>query len=494
MKKEERKNVSKKIIKKAKGITLISLVITIIILLILAGVTLSLTLGDNGIITQAQKAKEAQEIAAIKEDFQLAILDKELEKGGTGLTKEELEEIAGNYGELQEDGNTIKTDEGYEIKIDEIYKPGGGTGGDAATDEELAALQEKIEELEQTVEELTNTKTELEGTIEDLNGQLEQAGEDKTALQEQIENLQGQVDSLNKTKEQLEATISDLNTQIADLKAKQSTGNATVAQVLQGATFSNSTSVGLTGEMPNRGAINQTLNAGGSYTIPAGYHNGSGKITVNSLASQTAANAGAGQILSGYTAWVNGNKITGNMTNRGALNWNPSGSSTYTVPAGYYSGGTLNSSGAYNAGVSAADNRVNTNSASYKNGYNAGYSAGNANFPWRTFTVRAYGEGTGTKRNPDVWTFTAPANGIYLIVGASSGTGDKVERYANITVNGTVYLSNHINSVNGSATQDLATRHHHHTVIAYMNKGATATINVYSNYNAATSYYVLQIS
>ena len=80
------KNLSKKIIKKAKGITLISLVITIIILLILAGVTLSLTLGDNGIITQAQKAKEAQEIAAIKEDFQLAILDKELEKGGTGLT------------------------------------------------------------------------------------------------------------------------------------------------------------------------------------------------------------------------------------------------------------------------------------------------------------------------------------------------------------------------------------------------------------------------
>ena len=56
-----------------KAVTLISLVITIIILLILAGVTLSLTLGDNGIITQAQKAKEAQEIAAIKEDIQLAI-------------------------------------------------------------------------------------------------------------------------------------------------------------------------------------------------------------------------------------------------------------------------------------------------------------------------------------------------------------------------------------------------------------------------------------
>ncbi len=357
LRKNNMKNLSKKIIKKAKGITLISLVITIIILLILAGVTLSLTLGDNGIITQAQKAKEAQEIAAIKEDFQLAILDKELEKGGTGLTQEELEEIAGNYGELQEDGNTIITDDGYEIKIDEIYKPGGGTsgGGSGASDEELAALEEKIKELEQTVEDLNNTKTELEGTIEDLNGQLEQAGEDKAALQEQIENLQGQVDSLTKTKEELEATISDLNTQIAELQKKQSTGNATVAQVLQGATFSNSTSVGLTGEMPNRGAINQTLNAGGSYTIPAGYHNGSGKITANSLASQTSANAGAGQILSGYTAWVNGNKITGSMANRGNLNWSGS-NTTYNVPAGYYSGGTLDSRPSYNAGYNAGVN------------------------------------------------------------------------------------------------------------------------------------------
>lgn len=50
MKKEKRK-ISKNMIKQAKGITLISLVITIIILQILAGVTLSLILGDRGIIT-----------------------------------------------------------------------------------------------------------------------------------------------------------------------------------------------------------------------------------------------------------------------------------------------------------------------------------------------------------------------------------------------------------------------------------------------------------
>ena len=384
MKKEIRnsnlKEVRKKLVKQAKGITLISLVITIIILLILAGVTLSLTLGDRGIITQAVNAKEAQEIAAIKEDMQLAILDKELEKGGTGLTKEELEEIAGNYGELQEDGNTIKTDEGYEIKIDEIYNQGGGTtGGDVATDEELAELQQKVEELEKTVEDLNNTKTELEGTIEDLNNQIEQEQGNSAALQEQVDNLTQQVDNLNKTKEQLESTISDLNTQIAELQKKQATGNATLADVLSGKTFSNSSEVGLTGTMPNRGAINQTLNAGGSYTIPAGYHNGSGKVTANSLSSQTSATAAAGNILSGKTAWVNGSKITGSMANRGNLNWSGS-NTTYTVPAGYYSGGTLDSrpsyTNGYNAGVTAADNRANANSTNYKTGYNNGYNAG----------------------------------------------------------------------------------------------------------------------
>lgn len=67
----------------------------------------------------------------------------------------------------------------------------------------------------------------------------------------------------------------------------------------------------VTGSMANNGAVSQAINAGGSYTIPAGYHNGSGKVTGNSLASQTSANAGAANIQSGYTAWVNGNKVTG---------------------------------------------------------------------------------------------------------------------------------------------------------------------------------------
>ena len=63
--------------------------------------------------------------------------------------------------------------------------------------------------------------------------------------------------------------------------------------------------------MPNNGEVSSTLNCGESYTIPAGYHNGSGKVTANSLKSQTSANATASVITKGYTAWVNGVKITG---------------------------------------------------------------------------------------------------------------------------------------------------------------------------------------
>ena len=66
-----------------------------------------------------------------------------------------------------------------------------------------------------------------------------------------------------------------------------------------------------TGTMANRGAVTSALNAGASYTIPAGYHSGSGKITANTLASQTSANAVAANLTSGKTAWVNGAKITG---------------------------------------------------------------------------------------------------------------------------------------------------------------------------------------
>lgn len=68
--------------------------------------------------------------------------------------------------------------------------------------------------------------------------------------------------------------------------------------------------------------------------------------------------ASEGQVLNGYTFTNQSGFKNGSMPNRGALNWNPSTNTTYTVPAGYYSGGTLNSANAYNAGKSLAKNVV----------------------------------------------------------------------------------------------------------------------------------------
>ena len=58
--------------KKAKGITLIALVITIVIVLILAGISMSFVLGENGIITKAQEAREKTEEAKANEEKDFA--------------------------------------------------------------------------------------------------------------------------------------------------------------------------------------------------------------------------------------------------------------------------------------------------------------------------------------------------------------------------------------------------------------------------------------
>ena len=102
-------------------------------------------------------------------------------------------------------------------------------------------------------------------------------------------------------------SLYSMKTELDNLKG---IGDATADQILSGKTALVQGST-ITGTMIDRGAVTSTLNAGGSYTIPAGYHNGGGKVTANSLASQTSATATAANIASGKTAWVNGTKITG---------------------------------------------------------------------------------------------------------------------------------------------------------------------------------------
>jgi len=60
--------------------------------------------------------------------------------------------------------------------------------------------------------------------------------------------------------------------------------------------------------------------------------------------------AKSSEIMVNKTALVDGKKIIGKVENKGELNWNPSISTTYNVPVGYYTGGTLDSTSAYQSG------------------------------------------------------------------------------------------------------------------------------------------------
>ncbi len=66
-------------LKGQKGITLVALVITIIVLLILAGITISLTVGQRGLLNRAQDAGRNYQNAAKKEEEDLTTLDQTTE-------------------------------------------------------------------------------------------------------------------------------------------------------------------------------------------------------------------------------------------------------------------------------------------------------------------------------------------------------------------------------------------------------------------------------
>ena len=80
-------------LKNEKGITLVALVITIIVLLILAGVTLSMVMGDSGIFGKANNAKEQTKLSNAEEIIKLAVLEnkvKSVSGDADALTNEEL--------------------------------------------------------------------------------------------------------------------------------------------------------------------------------------------------------------------------------------------------------------------------------------------------------------------------------------------------------------------------------------------------------------------
>lgn len=80
-------------LKQNKGITLIALIITIIILLILAGIAINLTIGENGILTHAKNAKIETRGACVEEKRDLWKTDQEADKYAETSTAQTLEEL-----------------------------------------------------------------------------------------------------------------------------------------------------------------------------------------------------------------------------------------------------------------------------------------------------------------------------------------------------------------------------------------------------------------
>lgn len=156
-----------------------------------------------------------------------------------------------------------------------------------------------------------------------------------------------------------------------------SDATATAAQILDGATAYVDGEL-VEGTMPNNGAVTETLDtATTSYTVPAGYHSGTGKVSVSletksatptkspqtispstgkllssvSVAAipeayqdVTSVTATAADVLTGKViVSATGEKITGSMANNGTISGTIDGltATSYSVPAGYTSGGSV---------------------------------------------------------------------------------------------------------------------------------------------------------
>lgn len=112
--------------------------------------------------------------------------------------------------------------------------------------------------------------------------------------------------------------------------------NTQAEDVLYGRPFVNFNGDIAYGSMPNRGAVSASVGVSGTYTVPKGFHNGSGIVSgpvLNGDASEA-------NVLKNKTFYSNsGNRKTGSMPNNGSVSSTLNPGETYSVPLGYHDGG-----------------------------------------------------------------------------------------------------------------------------------------------------------
>lgn len=146
-----------------KGITLIALVITIIVLLILAGISIAMLSGDNSILSKAGEARDITGTRDIEERIQIAYLGV-LAEGNGNVEKGKLQTAlenefgAGKVTDLADDLSTVKIDgKEYQTGVTEGTSGGGGsnpTGLAGLTDAERELLQTGVSEI--AYDDITN--------------------------------------------------------------------------------------------------------------------------------------------------------------------------------------------------------------------------------------------------------------------------------------------------------------------------------------------------
>ena len=114
-------------LKNKKGITLVALVVTIVVLLILAGVSINLVLGDNGIIAKAKEAETKSAEASQNDLTSMDELAKELEDAinRTGNTDDDSKFMKENTKVTYSDGD-VWIPEGFKIADDSTSTVQGG--------------------------------------------------------------------------------------------------------------------------------------------------------------------------------------------------------------------------------------------------------------------------------------------------------------------------------------------------------------------------------
>lgn len=151
---------------KEKGITMIALVITVVILIILAGVTIDSLLGDNGIIKEAKQTTENYELAQIKEkDNMNSIYTELVTQLGSLDSGSDSEDSSGS-------GDSAAELLAFKVAIADYIEEAGGVRPD--DDASASTFGEKIKGiLAEATKNATATEDNLsEGVTAYVNGQL----------------------------------------------------------------------------------------------------------------------------------------------------------------------------------------------------------------------------------------------------------------------------------------------------------------------------------